>query len=615
MISSGKKRPASQSRECNTPQPMDLNMSASKKPKGPSKQTPAKVVNKIPGRRSSKFCDERLQGPLVVLREYRKATRKTFPCLPRVLSKSTDNPEKRTMCSKKAHVLTSVASECDDGRSSSVGCRTRGALWESELPVDLDPFRLNPHRRPQDKKIFPVMKRLLQQWTSERISSGAEDSVCDSPQQPIVGGEKLSSDGRDVPDNVDMDQECEMDLDRPESASPSASPVVESGEDKLAESVQSRQAVEPEVVPEKVLPSREVPEGSKVKDLRTTLSNESRARESDMGHRNLTEIAHLTSQNRRPICLDHGASLTTGKSRVANEPRSSPPLSPVSSTGIPSRNGSPVDRGGLTSSSRTVEASASHRRPSSHETPVASPRHRHNAWDLTPSGDRGSHESREARESREGRESRERRDRDRDRDREVRNTSRESGPSHSSCRDTSLLRDRPRESSPVGQSLRRRLVSPPRALFTGELRERGLQLSEGGLSRESLRRERQGLSAPSNGRTNERVGLASAGGLGRDRDRLAAGADHISRQTERSGSKHWGTELARALSPGRSQDRGERGLVISERLGLERAGGQERGGLGSGNSISRERSLSPRSKEALREMQVARERRAKGVCR
>ena len=616
LVSSGKKRPAPQSRDSGTPQPIELNMSASKKPKGPLKQTPAKAATKIPGRRSSRFSDDRLQGPLVVLREYRRAARKAFPCLPRISATSSlpaeNSGSSSIMRSKKAHILSSVENEIDRDEQCPRKGTGMGALWESEVPSNLDPCRLNPHRKPKNKLIFPVMKRLLQKWTDEKIMTSADDSLSVGAQQPVAettlsGQVNCALAGSDEP--MDLDQDLEMDVDG--TGSPSHSPAPGHACRDKTESARFLPLGQQEglvFVADIVSASQERTEETKETNTEE-LQSEGKARDAGLqGHRPSADTAHSSSQNRRPNGQDRGSG-GMSKSPFATYQRSSPPLSPVSSTGLPSRHGSPGDRGAAESCSRAAEISASHRRPSSHETSVASPRSRHSTWDQAPASDRGSIENRE------GTESRERRDRDRDRDRDSRTSSREAVLSHTSGRDTSLHRDRQRESSPVAQSLRRRQVSPPRALFTGELRERGLQLSEGGLSRESLRRERQGLSTPASSRTTERLGLSTSGSIVRDRDRLSsltASVELANRQVERSGSKHWAADLGRAISPSRSQDRGERGLIMSERLGLERAGGLDRGGLGGGNNPSRERSLSPRSKEALREMQVARERRAKG---
>jgi hypothetical protein len=162
------------------------------------------------------------------------------------------------------------------------------------------------------------------------------------------------------------------------------------------------------------------------------------------------------------------------------------------------------------------------------------------------------------------------------------------------------------------------MPSPPRPPFIGDLREQGLQRVGEGLSRESVRRERQGLAGPVGlCRPVERPGVGVGGGRDRERFALQNGvADLGARQGERLGGKQWGQDVSRTHSPGRGLERGERGLVMSERLGLERSGldrgGSDRGTTSAGG-VGRERSLSPRSKEALREMQLARERRAKGA--
>jgi hypothetical protein len=622
--SSAKKRPAVQAKEGNAQQGTDIGASATKKAKGPSKQTPAKGLK---GQlRKSLKNDELIRGPLAILREFKKASRKTYPCIPRVFGKNPTAEEKPVSHSRKSRILSLVAND-DDNCGHVNGSGVGGTKSEAEVSPAPDSCRLNPNRRPQDKKTFPVMKRLLSKWMQEKaVAPETECRPCkiseDASEVSEPAGFHLQGHSRDAEvhssGNVEVEKETL---------------VLQMGESGIfsSDNVPHRQLA-PEHVDE-IIPSGRKECGAdhdeaadekdsirSVNDLQTVVESKSGpARESNgTGHRDISETADVAAQNRRPISHEQvsGSSVhgvTGGKitSGSGNEYRISPPLSPVSSDGISSRNGSPSERGAT--DIRPTEVSGAHRRPTSQEKPSSSPRNRSTAWDVVPSGDRSGHDSRESRDGREGRDNRESRDRDRDRDRDVRSSTREGILCHAaSTRDTSLHRDRQRDISPTSLSLRRRQSSPPRSLFTGELRERGLQMSEGGLSRESLRRERQGLVASGGScRTIDRPGLASSGSTGRDRERfgsLSSTAEHSGRQAERPGAKLWGTDLAgRAHSPGRSLDRGERGLV------LERSGVQDRGGAGGGGPV-RERSLSPRSKEALREMQVARERRAKGVC-
>jgi hypothetical protein len=616
--SSAKKRPAVQAKDGNAQQSTDIGAGASKKAKGPSKQTPAKGL-KGHSRKSLK-SEELIRGPLAILREFKKASRKTFPCIPRVVGKCPAVEEKPVSLSRKSRILSLVAND-DDNSGHVKGSGAGGSQSEADVFPTPDSYRLNPNRRPEDKKIFPVMKRLLSKWMQEGgttpetesrpcITTEADTSMVDEPAGSQMQGYVTSV---EVHSSVDVEQKRET-METEEKG------IVLSG--NLPHRQKEVLHVDEHIPCDQQEPRSDIDEVADEKDS-TVLDLQAEhveakagpARETNgTGHRDISETAYVSVQNRRPISHEQvsGSSVlgvTGGKitSGSGNEYRISPPLSPVSSDGISSRNGSPTERG--TMDIRPMEVSGAHRRPASQEKPSSSPRNRSTAWDVVPSGDRSVHDSRESRDGREGRDSRESRDRDRDRD--GRTSAREGILCHgASTRDTSLHRDRQRDISP-SQSLRRRQSSPPRSLFTGELRERGLQLSEGGLSRESLRRERQGLVASSGScRTIDRPGLASSASTGRDRDRfgsLNSAVEHGGRQAERPGAKLWGADLsARAHSPGRSLDRGERGLV------LERNGGQDRGGAGGGGPV-RERSLSPRSKEALREMQVARERRAKGV--
>eukprot|EP00291_Cryptomonas_curvata_P010021 CAMPEP_0172189132 /NCGR_PEP_ID=MMETSP1050-20130122/22348_1 /TAXON_ID=233186 /ORGANISM="Cryptomonas curvata, Strain CCAP979/52" /LENGTH=1329 /DNA_ID=CAMNT_0012863781 /DNA_START=398 /DNA_END=4387 /DNA_ORIENTATION=+ len=616
--SSAKKRPAVQVKDGTAQPGTDLGAGASKKAKGPSKQTPAKGL-KGHTRKSMK-SDELIRGPLAILREFKKASRKTFPCVPRVFGKNPAAEEKPVFHSRKSRILSLVAND-DDNTGHVNGSGAGGSNSEAEVFPTPDSYRLNPNRRPQDKKTFPVMKRLLSKWMQEKaITPETESRPCMIAEDASVVGEPAGSQlqghvrGGEVHLSVIVEQKNEtlvLELDENRNISSDEIP---------------RRQLAPEHVDEHIPSDRkdfgsDIDEAADEKDSRSANDLQAVPVESESGpprelngtcHRDISETAYVSAQNRRPISQVSDSSVqgvTGGKvtSGSGNEYRISPPLSPVSSDGVSSRNGSPTERGAM--DIRPTEASGAHRRPTSQEKPSSSPRNRSTAWDVVPSGDRSVHDSRESRDGREGRDNRESRDRDRDRDRDGRN----SGIlcHAASTRDTSLHRDRQRDMSPTSQSLRRRQSSPPRSLFTGELRERGLQISEGGLSRESLRRERQGLASGGSCRTIDRPGLASSGSTGRDRERfgsLNSTAEHSGRQAERPGAKLWGTDLAgRAHSPGRSLDRGERGLV------LERSGGQDRGGAGGGGPV-RERSLSPRSKEALREMQVARERRAKELA-
>ena len=620
---SGKKRPASQPKDVHNQQLIDLNINANKKPKGPSKQTPSKTVVKVPGRKSSKLCDDRLQGPLAILREYKKAARKVFPCFPRVSSKNCGlSEDKSSMCSKKAHIFSSLASESNNRQSEEQGTG-HGALWESEIAPERDPFRLNPHRRPEQKKIFPIVKRLLSQWMHESADSAPKDSrVCTIPEEPVGRNRSKIDDSARREDFNDVDKSSAKDPDC--AGSFSSANVCGTGLSTEEHSRMSGWKSECDEVASEMV-TKSLSSTSVGDELHSGLAEQSQictrdtSHTSDHGHRATADTANLPAQNRHSDCKDlislspnHQLGGTDKSGHT--ECRGSPPLSPVSSDGVPSRNCSPGEPGSLDSCPRSADASGGHRKPSAQDKLQSSPRNRHTtAWDLTPIGDRSVHESRDFRDGKEGRDSRERRERDRDREREGRNSNREGTLSNASARDTSLHRDRQRDISPLTTPLRRR-QSPPRPLFTGEIRERGMQSTEGGLSRESLRRERQVLAISASCRTRERQTVSSSTAVGRDRERfvsLNGVGEHLGRQTERPG-KQWAADLVRTHSPCRSLDRGERGLVVSERMGLER-GGQDRAVLGGGNGAARERSLSPRSKEALREMQVARERRAKGA--
>ncbi len=617
--SSAKKRPAVQVKDGIAQQGADLGVSASKKAKGPSKHTPAKGL-KGHSRKSLK-SDELIRGPLAILREFKKASRKTFPSIPRVFGKNPAAEEKPIFHSRKSRILSWVANDDDNG--AHVTGSGAGLKSEVEVFPALDSYRLNPNRRPQDKKTFPAMKRLLSKWMHEKaITPETESRPCITGEEDAsllgeLAGSQLQGHvgGVEVHLSVQFEQKNEtlvVEMDKNENISCGNLPHRQLSPEHVDEHIHSDRKESSSDIDEAVDEKDSLRASN---DLQTHVARTGPGPGSNgTGHRDISETAHLSAQNRRPITHEQvsGSSVqgvTGGKvTSSGNEYRLSPPLSPVSSEGICSRNGSPAERGAT--DIRHTEVSGAHRRPTSQEKPSSSPRNRSTAWDVVPSGDRSVHDSRESREGREVKDSRESRDRDRDRD--GRTLAREGILCHAaSTRDTSLHRDRQRDISPTSQPLRRRQSSPPRSLFTGELRERGLQLSEGGLSRESLRRERQGLVASGGScRTIDRPGLASSGSTGRDRERFGSlnnSAEHGGRQAERPGSKLWSTDLAgRAHSPGRSLDRGERGLV------LERSGGQDRGGASGGGPV-RERSLSPRSKEALREMQVARERRAKGV--
>mmetsp|Transcript_39739 Transcript_39739/g.81374 ORF Transcript_39739/g.81374 Transcript_39739/m.81374 type:complete len:1709 (+) Transcript_39739:173-5299(+) len=137
------------------------------------------------------------------------------------------------------------------------------------------------------------------------------------------------------------------------------------------------------------------------------------------------------------------------------------------------------------------------------------------------------------------------------------------------------------EPSPPPLMTRRRMPSPPpRPLYTGEMRERGMNVAEGGLSRESLRREREDALL----RERDRFGPSPAGS-GVDSPRSRAMLDRPLPVSQ------WDV-APRSRSP-RTMDRS-----------WERMPG------GGGGSLGRDRSLSPRSKEVQREIQAARERRA-----
>lgn len=171
------------------------------------------------------------------------------------------------------------------------------------------------------------------------------------------------------------------------------------------------------------------------------------------------------------------------------------------------------------------------------------------------------------------------------------------------------------EPSPPPMMARRRLPSPPpRGMFGPDMRERGMgerpmggggiggggmggggmggpgmgggMGGDGGLSRESLRREREEVLM----RERDRFGPGPGPGPESPRSRA---------MMERGPPPMSAWDMGpRARSP-RAMDRS-----------WERERERERGPPGGGASLGRDRSLSPRSKEVQREIQAARERRA-----
>ncbi len=186
------------------------------------------------------------------------------------------------------------------------------------------------------------------------------------------------------------------------------------------------------------------------------------------------------------------------------------------------------------------------------------------------------------------------RERDRDRDRDDREDERSNA-----IRNLPDMRDMRRDSPPP--MMRRRSRSPmPRPLF-------GMDRGDNGLSRESLRRERERDDVL---RERERERFENVPPRGIDSPRLMDSPRRTDRAPERV--------MPERCLPERSvPDRGlpERGMPERPISGWDVRGSPGRG-LMNVVGRERERSLSPRSKEVQREIQAARERRlaVKGAC-